>query len=87
MRPPTEIKPTVYSNLDHILEDDVVKELELSPDECFARHAAWDFNGYIWTDGKQWFEEVWVYGVLIETLTGDKPMDVIEAANRNHGSN
>lgn len=85
--PPTEIRPSVYSNFDHMLEDDVVKELELSPGECFARHAAWDFNGSIWTDGKQWFEEVWVHGSLVETLTGDKPMDVIEEANRKYGSN
>lgn len=47
----------VYSNVDHVLNQDVVKELEAGTKQ--AQHAAYDFCGYVYKDENGWHEEVW----------------------------
>jgi hypothetical protein len=87
MNPPArELDESVFSNIDHELDDNLVGELEKG--DCFARHAAWNFNGSIWFDvgTGTWYEDVWVYQMKVEQFTGDTIMGVIEQANAEYGS-
>jgi hypothetical protein len=87
MNPPArELGESVFSNIDHELDDNLVGELEKG--HCFARHAAWNFNGSIWFDVATgtWYEDVWVYQAKVEQFTGDTIMDVIQQANAEYGS-
>jgi hypothetical protein len=87
MAPPQrELHETVYSNIDHDLDDNVVGELEKG--DCFARHAAWDFNGSIWFDvaTATWYEDIWRYKMHTDQFTAATIMGVIEQANDEYGS-
>lgn len=52
---------TVASNCDNSIAAKVKKELLESPNKKYAQHAAWDFCGYIWHNGKHWVEQIWVH--------------------------
>ena len=84
-KPPTEIAHAVYSNFDHELDAEVVKDLMSSPDECYAQHAAWNFCGYVWFDGKTWHEDVWVHGNLVQTLSNTDLPALIASVNNEYG--
>lgn len=76
----------IYSNFDHVLNEGVKEVLQNKPNECWSHHAAWDFCGYIWYDGKRWREEIWVYHSFQEVLEADTVEDLIEGANEKYGS-
>lgn len=75
----------IYSNVDHVLRDDIVAQLEAHPD-WFAQHAAWDFCGWVWRDADgRWHEQVMVYGAEAAVLDGATPLEVIAQANGRFG--
>lgn len=78
---------TVYTNLDHFLDKQVVKHLKKNPGDM-AQHAGWDFCGYIWYEDKLdvWMEEVWVYHKLQETRQEKNLMTLINGVNEDYGS-
>ncbi len=76
---------SVYSNCDHELDKEIVKELKENPGEQ-EQHAAWDFCGYISWNGKQWENEIWRHNYIIEVIKGDEIMNVINDANDKYGS-
>jgi len=86
--PITQIRPEasdeVYSNFDHSLNAEVVKELETG--DKFAQHSAWNFCGYVYKDQSGWHEEVWRHGSTVETLSGDSVENVIQQANSEYGN-
>ena len=51
---------TVYSNFDHLLDEEIAKQLESNSGKVYAQHAAWDFCGYIWHDDGKWYDETLV---------------------------
>ncbi|MGW4718847.1 hypothetical protein [Nocardia sp. NPDC004260] len=89
----TETRPaacagdSVYSNFDHELNADVVRQLAAAPGELHAQHAAWDFCGYVWAlpDGR-WVDQVWRYNAPVEDIVGDSVEEVIERVNDIYGS-
>jgi hypothetical protein len=83
-RPPTETADHVYSNIDHVLHDEVVAELQAHP-ERFALHAAWNFCSYVWFDGQVWREQVWRYGSPVETRDGEDLVLLIASVNDDYG--
>ena len=74
----------VYSNFDHVLDIDVVNQLKQGG--YFSAHVAWDFVGYVYFYENKWHEEIWVYGIPMETLSGDSIKDVANKANKKYGS-
>jgi len=84
-KPTRQTDNSVYSNFDHELDKDVVDELKAAPGEVYAQHAAWQFCGYVWFDGKDWHEDVWVHGSLAETRSEEKLEDLIDSVNRSYG--
>lgn len=86
VRPATEAEDAVYSNFDHVLDTEVVRQLEAAPGELYAQHAAWNFCGYIWQrpDG-MWIERVWRYNAPVSDVIGDTIEDVIEVVLDNYG--
>lgn len=76
----------VYSNFDHVLDADVVRQLEAAPGELYAQHAAWDYCGHVWQrpDG-QWVDQVWRYGAPVRDFVGDSVESVIEEVIGEYG--
>lgn len=75
-----------YSNFDHVLNAEIVRQLEAAPGQLYAEHAAWNFCGYIWQrqDG-MWVDQVWRYGAPVQEFLGDKVEAVIEEVLRQYG--
>jgi len=76
---------TIWSNVEGILDEEIVKRLVLG--DCYAQHAAWDYCGYVWfdPDSETWYEDIWVHGNRVETLAGDSPTNVIAKALASYG--
>ena len=74
----------VYSNFDHILNDEIANQLTRG---CYlATHPGWNFYGrIIYKDGK-FIEMVMVFGNVVEFIVGENIKDVIEETNRKYGS-
>lgn len=85
VRPPEQTEEPVYSNIDHILDEEVVKELKDFPNRRYAQHAAYCFCGYIWFDGRIFFEEIWVYRNKVELLENKDIKELIKEANDEYG--
>jgi hypothetical protein len=85
MKPPTELRPSVYSNFDHDLDTEVAEKLKEQAGEVYAQHAAWNFCGYIWFENETWHEEVWVHGSAVETRSEEKLEDLIDSVNQSYG--
>jgi len=64
IRPGKKASKSVYSNLNHTLDKNIVKLLRENANILYAQHAAWNFCGYIWFDSKEFKEEVWQYKFL-----------------------
>jgi hypothetical protein len=86
LRPKKELHESVYSNFDHTFNREVAERLEKG--DCFARHAAYDFNGSVWFNPVSglWAEEIWVYQKVVETLTARTLEDLIKLANNQYGT-
>ena len=82
---PPDVEPdgNAYSNFDHLLEDDAEKRLRAGK---ILIHAAHDFNGTIWFVDGTFYEQVWKYNALIETLSDETLPGVIEKANDEYGT-
>jgi len=73
---------TVYSNCDHVLNQEVAEALK---DGGEAVHPGWNFYGYItFKDGEYW-EEVWHHHQLIDTIIRTDIMDCINRTNEKYG--
>lgn len=80
-RPLEQTEDPIYSNLHHELDEEVVKELRDFPNRRYAHHAALDFCGYIWFDGKVFLEEIWVYKNKVDLLENKDIKELIKEAN------
>ena len=67
---------TVYSNFDHVLDEEIAKRLSEEPD-TYGTHAAYNYCAYVWFDDGRWYECVWRYGAPIELLNAESIKDVI----------
>ena len=76
---------TVYSNLDHILDEGIEAQLAESQNFC-AQHAAWNFCGCIYYAESEWYNEVWVNGVIKGVFPGPTLMSVVTQANEVYGN-
>jgi hypothetical protein len=76
----------VYSNFDHELDADVVRQLAAAPGELHAQHSARDFCGYVWQrkDGR-WVDQVWRYGAPVQDFVCDTVEAVIKDALDEYG--
>lgn len=83
--PSRELVRVVYSNYDHVLNEDVANEL-LGDPNVYAGHAAWNFYGRVWYEDGQWTEQVWCYGCPVMTLRGTDLAALIELVNAEYGS-
>lgn len=86
-RPKEETEDPVYSNIDHELDEEVVKDLKEFPNKRYAQHAAYNFCGYIWFNGEVFIEEIWVYHKKVEVLENKYILELIREANNEYGSN
>ena len=75
----------VYSNFDHRIEEEVVRQLMEKPGKSVAQHAGWNFSGHVWYDNGQWFNETWCYRSPRHLFIGATVNDVIEQALDQHG--
>jgi hypothetical protein len=68
-------------------KDYVTIEERLKQGDCYADHAAWEYNGKVWfdPDSDTWYEQIWRYGNLIGTITGDSATNVIAQALARYG--
>jgi hypothetical protein len=71
------------SNLGHTIDDGLDEALRAGG--VFARHAAWEFNGYVWFEGGQFHEQVWRHHVPRETLSAATLPDLMRAVNDRWG--
>lgn len=69
----------VYSNFDHVLNEEVVAYLVAHPGTR-AKHTAWEFFATVWFDGSRWFSEVKRYRVVVDIFSGATIRDVIKLA-------
>jgi hypothetical protein len=76
---------TIWSNFDGVL--DMAVEERLKEGDCYASHAAWNYNGSVWfdPDTETWYEEIWQYGDRVDTITGDSATNVIAKTMARYG--
>jgi hypothetical protein len=76
---------TLWSNAEGILDTEIEERLRLG--DCHALHAAWDYAGYVWFDPSNdtWYEEIWRYRAVVDTLSGDSATNVIAKAIASYG--
>lgn len=72
---------TVYSNLNHSLDSNIVANLRADPNENYAQHSAWDFCGYIFKVDDGWTEVVWRYKSPVVAYRHDDLAELIEFVN------
>jgi hypothetical protein len=76
---------SIWSNAEGVLNLEI--EERLKQGDCYASHAAWDYNGSVWfdPDTEVWYEEIWKYGTRVDTITGDSATNVIAKTLARHG--
>lgn len=74
------------SNFDHEIDDGLETALCARPNEVHGTHAAWNFCGYVWFDGKQFCEEVWRFNAPVEVIKADTLKDLMSEVNDQYGS-
>ena len=74
------------SNFDYAIDEGFEEALRENPNKVFGRHSGHNFNGSVWFDGKQFCEEVWVYGSLREVIESDTLKDLMNDVNSKYGS-
>jgi hypothetical protein len=76
------------SNYGGCIDQQVAEQLRAAGGAAFARHAAWDFNGRVWfsPSGGLWCEEVWRYGVPLETLHAANLSELMRLVNERWGA-
>lgn len=79
------IEDSVYSNFDHILDEEVKEQLIKNEGKLCAQHAAWNFCGYIWFSDGKFHEEVWEYKSPIDVLEDEDLESLIDEANGRYG--
>jgi len=72
----------VYSNCYHEYDKPTIPKLV--PGVC-AGHAAERFMGFIWTDGKWWYEAVWRFNKHIASIRAKTLDNVIKKTNKKYG--
>jgi hypothetical protein len=77
----------VYSNFDHTLDKEVLKEVIENPGTVWGGHAAWEFYGHIYFKDGLFHEEILRYRVIQETLSNESLEDLIAEACSKYGSN
>jgi hypothetical protein len=71
------------SNFDGLIDDGFADALKAGP--VFGRHAAYNFNGRVYFKDGRFHEDVWRYGVHVETLTADTLEELMREANTKYG--
>ena len=71
------------SNMDHRIDEGF--EDNLRTKKFYGQHAAYDFCGYVWFDGKKFHEEVWVYNSHVNTISADSLQEIMEDVNEQYG--
>lgn len=84
MKPDNRLEDTVYSNFDHKLDKSIEATLQDNP-TVYASHTGWDFCGHVWYSNGKWYEEVWRYRSVVETIIGLSIMEVIKETNEKYG--
>jgi hypothetical protein len=76
---------TLWSNMEGLLDLEIEERLRLG--DCHALHAAWNYAGYVWFDPSTdaWYEEIWVHGSPVDTISGDSATNVIAQTLAKHG--
>lgn len=82
--PERETADAIYSNFDHVIDEQVRDELKGNSALC-AQHAAWDFCGYVWFDGELWHEEVWRWKSPVDHRTNADLDALISGVNGDYG--
>ena len=78
---------TVYSNLDHQFDSNVLEELRNNPETTMAQHAAWEFCGYVWhTSCGQWACKVMRHRSVVDIVVADTPEELTQAVCEQWGS-
>lgn len=86
-RPLEQTEDPVYSNIDNELDEEVVKELRDFPNRRYSQHSAYSFCGYIWFDGSNFLEEIWVHKNRVDLLENKDIKELIKEANSEYGRN
>lgn len=75
------------SNFDCSIDEGFSDALKSEPGELFGRHAGWNFNGKVYFTNDRFYEEVWVYGSLKETISSDSLEELMQIVNAKYGAN
>jgi len=74
------------SNFDHEIDEGMEEALMLEPGRVFGKHAGWNFNGRVYYHDGLFYEQVWVYGSPIETISAETLKDLMIKVNSKYGS-
>ena len=82
----TELNNLGMTNFDGTIDDGLSDALQAQPGKVFGIHAGWNFNGRVYfNDGKFW-EEVWVYGSPVDTISADSLLELMDAVCDRYGN-
>lgn len=75
---------SIYSNYDHILDVDILNLLKSRP-KLLARHAAYNFYGYIWFDKGVFHEQIHRHHTILAEYSNENIVDLISLVNTEFG--
>jgi hypothetical protein len=73
------------SNFDMSIDEGFEDALRKDEGKVFGRHAGWNFNGRVYFLNGLFYEEVWRYGGIIETLSSENLKELMIDVCENYG--
>ena len=73
------------SNFDMRIDDGFEEALRKEEGKAFGRHSGWNFNGRVYFSNGLFYEEVWRYGSIIETLSSENLKELMTDVCENYG--
>ena len=73
------------TNFDHSIDGGFGGILKSKPNEIFGNHAARNFCGDVFWNGKLFCEKVYCYHGLVGEYTADSLRELMETVNEEHG--
>lgn len=73
------------SNFDHVVDEGLAEALKENEGAIYGAHPATNFFGKVYYSNEKYYEEVWRYHSVVDTLSADTLEDLMTLVNDKHG--
>ena len=79
------LEDDVMSNFDHNIDRNIEKKLRNNPNKYYSNYPGWNFCGYVWFNGKQFINQVWVYNSPVKEIKADTLDEIMNETSSEFG--